>query len=138
VKGYALDTDIVSYALRGSERIPEKIDEARNQKRTLVIPPMVYFEIRRWLLITGAFAKEKAFERIYAHSGIGIIDKDLLDAASSLHVGMRKRGITIGDADTLIAVFCITHDYALVTNNTKHFDNIENLEIVNWLHCCPV
>ncbi|MDR1468303.1 MAG: PIN domain-containing protein [Spirochaetaceae bacterium] len=133
MKGYALDTNIVSYALKGSEKILEKIDEVRNGKRSLVIPPMVYYEVRRWLLITESAAKKRAFEAIYAHSGIDVIDKRLLDRAASLHAGLRKKGITIGDADILIAVFCMAHDYTLVTNNSKHFEDIENLNMVNWL-----
>jgi predicted nucleic acid-binding protein len=114
MKGYALDANIVSYALRGSERILEKIDEVR-EKWALVIPPMAYFEVRRWLLITEASAKEAVSERIYSYSGIGIIDKDILDAASLMYAGLRKRGITAGNADMLIAAFCTTHDYTLVT-----------------------
>jgi predicted nucleic acid-binding protein len=132
MKGYALDANIVSYALRGSEKILKKIDKVR-QKWMLVIPPMVYFEVKRWLLITGASAKEKGFERIYSYSGIGIIDKDILDAASSLYAALRQKGITTDDADILIAAFCTTHDYTLVTNNTKHFEGIKNLKVVNWL-----
>jgi predicted nucleic acid-binding protein len=103
------------------------------EKGALIIPPMVYFEVRRWLLITGASAKEAVFERIYSYSGIGIIDKDVLDAASLMYADLRKKGITGGDADTLIAAFCATHDYTLVTNNTKHFASIKNLNVVNWL-----
>jgi tRNA(fMet)-specific endonuclease VapC len=32
----------------------------------------------------------------------------------------------------LIAAYCLKHNLTLVTNNTKHFKNIEGLEIVNW------
>jgi predicted nucleic acid-binding protein len=93
--------------------------KAQSEGVNVVIPPMVYFEVKRWLLITGASAKERVFERIYSYSGIGSIDKDMLDAASF-------------DADILIAAFCVAHEYALVTNNTKHFKDIKNLKVVNW------
>ena len=46
---------------------------------------------------------------------------------------IRKNGIIADDADILIAAYCIQNNYILVTNNTKHFENIANLELENWL-----
>ena len=38
----------------------------------------------------------------------------------------------VGDADILIAAFCLENDYTLVTNNTKDFVNIKGLLINDW------
>jgi predicted nucleic acid-binding protein len=67
--------------------------------------------------------------------GIGVIDKGTLDIAADVYIQLRKRSnsITIDDGDLLIAAYCLQNDYCLVTNNTKHFKNIENLHYENWL-----
>jgi len=36
-------------------------------------------------------------------------------------------------ADILIAAFCIINGYTLVTNNEKHFRDIEELDYTNWV-----
>jgi len=42
------------------------------------------------------------------------------------------KGFTVGELDILIAAFCLIHDLTLVTNNTKDFENINGLIIVDW------
>jgi tRNA(fMet)-specific endonuclease VapC len=44
---------------------------------------------------------------------------------------LENKGIQIGD-DVLIAAYCIKHNLPLVTNNTKHFKDIDNLQTINW------
>jgi tRNA(fMet)-specific endonuclease VapC len=130
---YALDANIVSYALKMQEKITEKLNTEKEKGTSITIPPMVYFEIKRWLLSNNASAKMKAFEKIYSQTGIGLIDKQLLDLASSIYVDLQKQGSIIDDADILIAAYCIKHDLILVTNNVKHFDRIKDLQVVNWM-----
>lgn len=36
------------------------------------------------------------------------------------------------DTDILIAGICLENDFVLVTNNTKHFSRIKDLDIENW------
>jgi predicted nucleic acid-binding protein len=64
---------------------------------------------------------------------MGIIDKEILEISISVYVDLRKQGLVIEDADILIAAYCIKNDCILVTNNTKHFENIKGLKIINWI-----
>ena len=59
---YALDTNIISYFLRGDQAIQGKFREALANGDTFIIPPIVYYEIRRGFLLNSAPAKEKTFE----------------------------------------------------------------------------
>ena len=128
---YALDTNIITYYLKGYEIIADKVDiEAAND--SIVIPPLAYFEIKKWLCTNNAKAKLQAFEKLLEKYGIDVIDKESLDLALSIYLNLRKTGISIDDGDLLIAAYCIRNNYVLVTNNLKHFENIENLQIVNW------
>lgn len=45
---------------------------------------------------------------------------------------MRKHGIAIDDDDILIGSFSIVKDAVLVTNNTKHFQNLNGIHLVDW------
>jgi predicted nucleic acid-binding protein len=46
---YALDTNIISYYLKGSTKLINRInDEIKDGN--IIIPPVVYFEIKKWLL----------------------------------------------------------------------------------------
>jgi predicted nucleic acid-binding protein len=133
MNSYALDTNIVSYYLNGDKRIIDRVNVAITGNDTIVIPPMVYFEIKRWLLLINTKRKLSIFEDIYACAGIDILDKDILDIAASIYVELQKKGASVDDADILIAAYCIKHSHILVTNNIRHFEGINDLQIVNWM-----
>ena len=132
MRNYALDSNIVSYYLKNNKKIVEKIEiEAKAHK--LIIPPMVYFEVKRNLQYLKAKKKITVLEKIYQINSIDTINKETLDIGISIYCAIRENGKIIDDADILIAAFCIQNNYSLVTNNTKHFENIANLEFENWL-----
>jgi predicted nucleic acid-binding protein len=128
---YALDANIVSYFLKEDKTIIERMKLERGNGNNFIIPPTVYFEIQNWLLINNSRKKMSIFEKMYSSQGIGIIDKNVLDIASRIKAELHGKGITIGD-DVLIAAYCIKHNLQLVTNNTKHFRDIDCLQIINW------
>jgi tRNA(fMet)-specific endonuclease VapC len=47
---------------------------------------------------------------------------------------LKKKGALIEDADILIAATAIKNELVVITDNTRHFDRIDNLEVSNWLH----
>jgi predicted nucleic acid-binding protein len=99
----------------------------------IIIPPIVYFEIKKWLLKNKAQSKLMAFENLLAKYGVDEISKTVSDISLSIFLNLQANGIIIDDADIVIAGYCIQNGYTLVTNNTKHFERIENLNIENWL-----
>lgn len=52
--------------------------------------------------------------------------------SANIQAELRKNGTEIGHADTLIAGIALVGDLQLITNNTKNFKRIKNLEIANW------
>jgi tRNA(fMet)-specific endonuclease VapC len=70
---------------------------------------------------------------MYSVQGIGVIDKAVLDIASKVKLKMQRQGKGISDDDLFIAAYFLRHELPLVTNNTRHFINIEGLEILNWV-----
>jgi predicted nucleic acid-binding protein len=129
---YALDTNIVSYLLKKKVPYTEKAREERKKGTIFFFPPMVYYETKRWLMRNRSQHKTQVFETMYADDDIEGISKDDLEAAARLYTELGEKGIVIDDADILIAVYCLKHDYTLVTNNEKHFEDIKGLRIVTW------
>jgi predicted nucleic acid-binding protein len=132
MKTYVLDTNIISYYLKGNEEIMSKFSIQRKSS-SILIPPMAYYEAKRDLLYVNATKKLKVFEILYSKTGIDNIDKKTLDTAISIYIRLRKSGIIIDDADILIAAYCVQNNYTLVSNNMKHFEGIENLQVENWV-----
>ena len=129
---YALDTNIISYFLKNDSIIVQRIKEESDKQNKFIVPPLVYFEIQNWLMKNRSRNKNEIFQKICAAQGIGVIDKDILDIAITEKLKLQEKGFSIEDDDLLIAAYCLKHKFTLVTNNTKHFKNIENLEVINW------
>jgi len=130
---YALDTDIVTYYLKGNKTIIDRVANEADNDNFIVIPPTVFYEIKRWLLTVNANKRLVLFDTMCSLSGIGCINREILESASAIYADLQKRGITLGDNDILIAAYCIHYDLTLVTNNVQHFKHIINLKMVNWL-----
>jgi predicted nucleic acid-binding protein len=135
---YALDTNIISYILRGDSGMKHRWRKEEAVGNQTVIPLIVYFEVKRGLLSAGASTKLAAFEQVCAALEVhGLTVRDM-DVASRIYSECKRQGRPIEDADILIAAFCIAGGYTLVTNNIRHFANIEGLKLDNWREdtCC--
>ena len=131
---YALDTNIISYLLRGDEDVTNRWRHERTQGNKSIIPILSYYEAKRGLVSAGATTKLKAFERVCAALTVDPLNIKDVDAASNIYASLKKQGKPIEDAVLLIAAQAITRGYTLVTNNTKHFEGIDGLAIENWVN----
>jgi tRNA(fMet)-specific endonuclease VapC len=129
---YALDSNIISYFLKNDAVIVKKINEEKDKMNKFVVPPIVYFEVNYWLMKNKSKSKMEIFQRIYSDQGIGVLDKDIFDIAVTERLKLQEQGFNIEDDDLLIVAYCLKHKLTFVTNNTKHFKYIKNLEIINW------
>jgi len=130
---YALDTNIVSYMLRQDKRVCERYLTESYDGHECVIPPVAYYEIKRGLLAANATAKARDFDALCQEFEIGEMNVQAWDEAAMLYAMHRQKGEPIEDADLFIAAFCIVNGYTLVTNNIKHFKDIDGLQLVNWV-----
>jgi tRNA(fMet)-specific endonuclease VapC len=69
---------------------------------------------------------------------IGLIRTTDFDQNAALEFGkiqaeLRKIGRPTGEIDALIAAVARSQRYILITNNTRHFINISDLRLENWL-----
>lgn len=55
-----------------------------------------------------------------------------IDLFASEKAYLRKLGTPIDDFDLLIGVTAVNHNLTLVTNNTKHFKRIRDIDLIDW------
>jgi predicted nucleic acid-binding protein len=129
---YALDSNIVSYMLKGDAEVQRRFVEAINKGCAYAIVPLVYYEVKRGLTVKKATSKLSAFARL-CESGVPTeMDVPVWERAIDIYAALRERGTPIDDADLFIAAHCIVNGYVLVTNNMRHFKNIDDLKLINW------
>ncbi len=132
MSGYAVDTNIISFLLRKDRKLQARVYKEVSDGEGVVIPPIAYYEIKRGLIDHHATDKMRQFEQLCTIIGVDEMDVETLDMAAKIYAVLKKEGRLIEDSDILIAASCLAHDYTLVTNNTKHFEHIEDLTIVDW------
>jgi tRNA(fMet)-specific endonuclease VapC len=62
-----------------------------------------------------------------------LFDADCAEEFGKLRVDLRRQGITVDNMDLLIAVTARVYDLTLVTHNTRHFQDVPNLRLEDWL-----
>ena len=129
---YALDTSIVSFILKGDEDLlARSLQETANLNR-VVMPPAVLYEIRRWLIFNNSGKRSEMFEKLCGKLLVENMSVNAFEIAATEHARLKRDGYTLGDADILIAGYCVDNNYTLVTNNTKHYSLIDDLYIEDW------
>jgi tRNA(fMet)-specific endonuclease VapC len=129
---YALDTNIISYCLKGLFELDQKIDQSLVAGDQFVIPPVTFYESLRGLLAVGATTKLKAFMFMCQRLEQSELEHADWVQAAKLYAGLKPKGQLIADADLLQAAFCMQRNYALVTHNVKHFSCFEGLMVCDW------
>jgi len=128
---YMLDTDSVSFALRGQGRVGTTI--VSHVPSELCISAITVAELR----FGADRRKSKKLHRLIDAftATISVVSFDEACAATfgKLAGKLVAKGRPIGSYDTLIAVHALTLRVTLVTNNEKHFKQVEGLRVENWV-----
>lgn len=130
---YFLDTNIISYVLKGDELLKSKIADKLLQGDKVLIPRIAYYEIERGLLAKGAISKLQRFESWAILLGTVSLSDDILAIASQIYADLTQKGLVIEDDDIFIGATALKHNAVLVTNNEKHLCRIASLTIENWI-----
>jgi predicted nucleic acid-binding protein len=128
-----LDTNIISYYFNADNTIKEKMLEAIDNDEEICTTVINIYEILKGFRWKNNKRKENQFREFLEDIGIFTIDDKVIHIASDLYAALRKKGKTIGDADIFIAAIVIKNKGTLISNNTKHYEGIEQLNLINWL-----
>jgi tRNA(fMet)-specific endonuclease VapC len=130
---FALDTNIVSYVLKNSYNLRDKIANVLDAGNFILIPPIAFYETLRGLYLNNSMRRLELFYQIFQKFIQSNMDYDDWVQAAQVYAHCVKTGHSISDDDLLQGAFCLRHGYVLVTHNTKHFVHIKNLVIEDWV-----
>lgn len=128
---YMLDTDSVSFALRGQGRVAARILGHRPSE--LCISSITLAELRYGADKHKSRKLHHLIDTFVASVTVAAFDEMAASQFGHLASKLALRGIPLGEFDALIAAHAISLNLTLVTNNMKHFDRIASLSCENWL-----
>ena len=133
---YALDTNIIIHYLKNTPSVHQNFNSAIMRGDDLIIPKIINYKMKRGFRVQSAPKKEAVYRALTEPSGfchISDMDDNSWERAERIYADLYKNRLTIGELDILIAAFCIGNNCTLVTNNLKHFRNIDGLITENWV-----
>jgi predicted nucleic acid-binding protein len=132
MNGFALDSNIISFRLKRNAIVKQNLDRELDAKTNVLVPPFAYYEVKRGLVNANATAQLHAFDELLKDCPLGEATNAVFEAAVGIHSALKSKGRPCDDMDILIAAFCKTYGLTLVTNNTRHFENIPGLALADW------
>ena len=116
-KRYLFDTDVLIAYLRGYHQAVELLKALAAQGFDFLISPVTIIEIEAGIRDTE---KEKTYELLDIFE-VCPVDRSIAHSAGSSLKKYRKKGVTLGLADVIIAATVLTQHLTLVTYNTSHY-----------------
>lgn len=129
---YLLDTDTIIYALKGDRRVTRHFQDRATQPKALSV--ITYGELFFGAMKSSAPQANLAKVRRVAELFPVIeVSRAIMETFGSLKADLQQRGRGVDDFDLVIASTALVLNYALVTNNERHFRNIPGIRVENWL-----
>lgn len=129
---YLLDTDIVINFLKGDINIVKAMTQVSLED--VGISVITRGEIKVGMNFQDKRSKEfkgnEAFLKKVLVVEFNIKSSDIF---GKIKANLLKSGRIISDLDIQIASVAIANDLILVTNNTKDFSRIKDLQLINWM-----
>ncbi|HET9641915.1 MAG TPA: PIN domain-containing protein [Burkholderiaceae bacterium] len=131
---YMLDTDTVSYLVRGKTPALDA--------RIRVVPPeqVCISAVTRGELLYGLKLKDGAHrlaqvvEQFLSRVRCLPWDEAAATQFATVAADLHKAGTSMGSMDAMIAGHAIAAGAVFVTNNRRHFDRVAGLNAENWTH----
>lgn len=131
MKQYLLDTNIVAFLIRGRQEVIDKvlavgIDNCH-------ISEMTYGELLYGVACSSNPTKNsRALESFV--NGLDILPlKEVWSTFAQCKCALRKIGRLVDDADILIGSTAIAYKMVMVTEKTRHFENMPGIKFENWI-----
>lgn len=129
---YMLDTNICIYVIKNKpETVIKRFLERDSDE--LCISSVTYAELMYGVEKSQRVDKNRLAMMLFL-SPITILDFNARAAeeAGKIRAELEKKGTPIGPLDVLIAGHAKAEELTLVTNNTREFVRVENLELEDW------
>ena len=130
---YLLDTNILSYFIRGSHsglytRMAEVLD-----RQEAVVSAITRAEVRfGQSRMTSEDKRRRRIDLLLEQLPTLPWTQAAADAYGPLKMQLQSMGRPIGELDTQIAAHALAESLTLVTHNTRHFERIPGLKLEDW------
>jgi tRNA(fMet)-specific endonuclease VapC len=128
---YMLDTDTVSFALRGQGQVGARLLEHRPSQ--LCISSVTLAELRFGAEARRSQKLHRLVSTFVEAVEVVPFDQGAADRFASVATSLARRGAPIGTFDTLMAAHALALGVTFVTNNTQHFGRVVGLRTENWV-----
>ena len=129
---YMLDTNAIIAAVRHPDwPIRKKLLD--HLGKDLCISAITYAELEYGIQKSAQSEQNRlAINQILL--GVRILDFDQRAAAhfGDIFADLERRGLRIGDRDTLIAAHARSRGFTVVTHNTREFTRVDRLRVEDW------
>ena len=128
---FALDTNTVSYFLKGIGRVAERL--LATPPREIALPAVVLYEIEVGAASVGISRKRRTqLDALVAAASVLPFGLETARTAAGIRVRLERQGSPIGPLDTLIAATALESRATLVTHNVREFGRVKGLEVEDW------
>ena len=129
---FLLDTNIVSYWMRGDERLIDRIK--KHKPSDLALSTITLAEIYYGIEKSPAKKRERRtkIQRICSQLEVRVFDEPAAQQYGIIRTQLEKKGMIISERDVQIAAIALSNKLILVTHNTKEFNRINKLNVEDW------
>lgn len=125
-----LDTDTVSFALRGQGNVGAQILDHRPSE--LCVSAITVAELRYGTSRRKSSRLDQLVDNFIGNIAVMPFDETCANNFGRIASALTEKGTPIGDLAALIASHAMTLGIVLVTNNVKHFSRVPGLKVANW------
>lgn len=128
---YLIDTNIIVYSLKSQGNVAKYLEEHEYDDKYMSI--ITYGEL--YYGAEKSSAKQKNLEtlkKVELAYPILPIDKNVMQTFGSIKAELNRKGLSSDNMDLLIAATALVNNCVLVTHNTKHFANINDIVTEDW------
>lgn len=128
---YLLDTNVCVDVLKGHPRVCARL--AAVSPADCAVSAVTAFELLMGVQRCAQPEREsRKLEKLYGVVALLPFDAAAAGAAARVRHALEAKGQRIGPYDLLIAGQALGGGYQLVTNNTREFERVDGLRILDW------
>ena len=126
---YLIDTDWVINHLKGEKRVVRKLEELAPEGMAMSVISLA--EIYEGVYYSRDPAKSRQLLKEFLAPDLKVlnVDEEVCKIFGRERGKLRQQNRMISDFDLLIASTCLYYNLTLLTNNRRHFDMVEGLNI---------
>ena len=131
MKNFLLDSDICVALIRNHQNVKKKLSVISSER--CFISEITVAELRFGAESSGRREREHGIVDLICEKYTVLPISDAIRTFAIEKARLCSIGRKIPDFDMLIGATALYHELVLVTNNTKHFERMENIQLENWM-----